>query len=363
MSRHRREGGRNTGAWIGTNAVVLVVASVWVLGTALGSSPDPIALPPSSPGVGGGPAPSVAPPPPDVIVPTRDAVLARTGTRFGVSTPRAPFNDAELDEVTANAGAAPTLIQYFVKWTEPFRPDAARLCYERGAVPVISWEPWAGESSGTDQEDYSLDSITAGEHDSYIARFAATLRDNRWPVVLRFAHEMNGDWYSWSEKRSGNSRGDFVEAWRHVHDIFTEVGATNVVWVWSPNIVRPVPSVDLRALYPGDSYVDWVGMVGYAGRESTAAEVFEPTLELIRAFTDLPVLITETGARPDERQARWTADLFGWLTSDPSIVGFVWFEYNKEGSTADWRFGRDPVTREAFRAGLARTPLAPPVSP
>ena len=58
-------------------------------------------------------------------------------------------------------------------------------------------------------------------------------------------------------------RPNFVAAWRHIHDLFDAAGATNVIWVWNPNIINPVPGVQLEPLWPGGSYVDWVGMTGY----------------------------------------------------------------------------------------------------
>ena len=50
--------------------------------------------------------------------------------------------------------------------------------------------------------------------------------------------------------------------WRHVHDVFTAQGATNVTWVWCPNIQGP-KSTSLAEMYPGDSYVDWTCVDGY----------------------------------------------------------------------------------------------------
>ena len=174
----------------------------------------------------------------------------------------------------------PDLLEYFVNWTEDFRPQAVIAAYRQDTIPVITWEPWAGLEHGTSQPDYALARIIAGDYDQYIARFATAVRNQKWPVALRFGHEMNGDWYPWSERKSGNHAGEYVRAWRHVHDIFTNLHADNAIWVWSPNIVRPVPSVQLKPLYPGDDYVDWVGMVGYAADEQTTAA--------LRAGMDLP---------------------------------------------------------------------------
>jgi len=246
-------------------------------------------------------------------VPSRDVFLKPPAPYFGLTTPQAPWSRSELNSLAAKAGAHPTMIQFFVNWTQEFRPDAVSMCYSQHALPLLSWEPWAGVKHGQSQPTFALRRITSGAYDAYITKFARGIRDQRWPVVLSFAHEMNGTWYPWSESRSGNRPGEYVQAWRHVHDIFTTVGATNVIWVWSPNIVRAVPLVSLADLYPGDSYVDWSGMVGYDYGEPTAGEVFDPTIARIREFTRKPLLIAETAAEPGPVKAAWTASLFPWL--------------------------------------------------
>lgn len=342
------------------NAVVLIGFTGWILKVAAAKQEN---WPPSG-GLGRGSAPSPAasgkaPRP----VPTKERILTQQGIRFGVSAPQAPWSASEIDGIATAAGTRPTMLQFFVKWNQDFRPEAVTASYGQGALPVISWEPWAGVDKGESQPTYALARIIRGDFDQYLTRFATGVRDQRWPVAIRLAHEMNGHWYPWSERRSGNRKGEFVLAWRHIHDLFTRVGATNVIWVWSPNIIRPVPSVNLKALYPGDAYVDWIGMVGYAIKESTAAAVFEPTLHKLRDFTRRPCLITETGVQNGPAKARWITDFIKWLNKRPDITGFIWFEFSKEqGGTSDWRFSATPESTKAFRENLAQARLAAPLA-
>ena|SRR5947207_13491520 len=81
-------------------------------------------------------------------------------------------------------------------------------------------------------------------------------------VIPTLCHEMNGNWYPWSEQVNGNTAGEFVLAWQHVHALFTIQGVTNVTWVWCPNVDYP-GSTPLHELYPGDASVVWAGMDGY----------------------------------------------------------------------------------------------------
>jgi beta-mannanase len=367
VSKHTRPTPRRGSAlWIAGNATVLAALTLGLVSTVFvssptahsGSGPHPGPAPAGSAAAGSASA-SAAPPP----VPSRDVFLKPPAPYFGLTTPQAPWSRSELNAVSAKAGAHPTMIEFFVKWTQEFRPDAVSMCYSQHALPLLSWEPWAGLKQGASQSAFALRRITSGAYDAYIARFARGIRDQRWPVVLRFAHEMNGNWYPWSESRSGNRPGEYVQAWRHVHDIFTQVGATNVIWVWSPNIVRPIPLVSLTHLYPGDSYVDWVGMVGYDAWERTAGEVFDPTIARIRTFTRKPLVITETGAGPSAWKAAWTASLFPWLRKHPDVVGFTWSELSRsQGGANDWRFSADHRTQQAFHDGIVESNLAPPIA-
>ena len=95
---------------------------------------------------------------------------------------------------------------------------------------LLTWEPWAW-GSGTSQPAYSLDRITAGDFDSYLRQWGQALADWGHPVMLRFGHEMNGNWYPWSEQLNGNGPGDYVAAWRHIHDVVASTGTSNVTWL------------------------------------------------------------------------------------------------------------------------------------
>lgn len=341
--------------WIALNALLVVGFAVWILKPAATAPPPQHRLDPQI----AAPTTTLGP-----STLTKAEVLAVEGTRFGLSAPDVPWSGERLGQLSVSAGASPTIIQVFTKWTETYPEQVVELSYQRGALPVLSWEPWAGSDHGTAQPRYALRHILDGTFDEYITEFAAEVRSHEWPVAIRFAHEMNGHWYPWSEQAPYNEEGEYVAAWQHVHDLFKAAGATNAIWVWSANILRPVPEVSLEALYPGDDYVDWVGLTGYAVAETTAAAVFEPTLEAVREFTDKPVLITETGAQPSGHKPQWIEDFFNWLSDRSDVIGFVWFEYDAEtGGNADWRFTANPETIRAFQAGIGRLDLAPPPLP
>lgn len=136
-----------------------------------------------------------------------------------------------------------------------------------GSIPMINWASQK-LGAGTNQSDFQLRDIYNGNYDTYIRRWATDARIWGHPLFLRFNHEMNGWWYPWGEGKTstgaivnGNTSGDYVKAWRHVHDIFVSVGATNVTWVWAPNQIGNSSNyASLSTLYPGDAYVDWTAL-------------------------------------------------------------------------------------------------------
>jgi hypothetical protein len=304
----------------------------------------------SGPGTGasGGPQPHI---------PTRDSLLHPRGDYFGVSTFKTP-SPSETAAVAEAAGRHPTILEYFLDWEQEFSAATVLECYAEGAVPLLTWEP-SGSSDSANQPHYALRRITGGHFDGYVRRFAEGVRDQKWPVILRFAHEMNGNWYPWSEQNSGNHPGDYADAWRHVHRIFADVGADNVIWLWCPNVIRGTGDVELGPLYPGDDYVDWAGVDAYGFGEKTASEVLDPTVSVIEKMTQKPILIAETASQPGSEQPGWTADLFSWLGYHQRTIGFVWFNHSvAQGGKHDYRFTVDPKTQAAFRAGLSSLSLA-----
>ncbi|HEY4779527.1 MAG TPA: glycosyl hydrolase, partial [Solirubrobacterales bacterium] len=133
-----------------------------------------------------------------------------------------------------------------------------------GAIPFYSWGSQSiPVPTNLNEPNFQLSDIIEGHHDAYIRKFAEAAKAWGHPFFLRFDWEMNGGWFTWAEGANGNKAGEYVAAWRHVHDIFTQVGATNATWVWCPNVDPENQMQNLSALYPGDAYVDWTGLDGY----------------------------------------------------------------------------------------------------
>jgi mannan endo-1,4-beta-mannosidase len=280
----------------------------------------------SAPASGSAPATAPAPAPvQDPSLPYNVTPLLSPARKYvGVALEGVPQSVDPVKDYAAKIGKQPNLIEYYAAWGDGFDTTGARRIYEAGALPYMAWEP----------HDVTMASIAAGTTDDYVKGVATAAAKYNLPIAISIAHEMNGDWYPWG--RQANSPADFVAGWKHVHDLFTEAGATNVIWVWSPNIIIPAPNTRLEPYYPGDAYVDWAGMTGYftLSGPKTFDALYGSTMAEIRSFTRKPFIISETASEGDKRRRADIDALFNGLAAHDDVIGFVWFNIVKR---ADWR--------------------------
>jgi beta-mannanase len=172
---------------------------------------------------------------------------------------------------------------------------------------------------------------------------------------------MNGSWFPWGTTSSNqNTPADYVAAWRHMHDLFAAAGATNVTWVWCPN-VSSTPSTTYAKLYPGDAYVDWTCLDGYNSDSSSTSfsSIFGTSYNgLTTVAPTKPVMIGEIGSNEYGAgvKAAWISSMLTALpTSFPQIKALVWFNWriNEGGTWKNWEIESSATSKTAFSTGIA----------
>ena len=280
----------------------------------------------------------------DSVGPLPVHLPADSGAYLGVYAKGVPSSYEGVTAFAGAIGAKPDVAMYYSGWYQPFQANFAVKAAENGAVPLVQMDP---EGPGV-----TVPEIALGKFDGYLSAYAEAVRNYRHPVILSFGHEMNGSWSSWGYRHT--SPKAFVAAWRHIVTLFRTLGADNVTWLWTVNIINNtqhgrIPSP--AAWWPGSSYVTWVGIDGYYLKSSWQfAPLFGPTISAVRALTNDPILIAETGATSTAGQPSKIADVFAGIHAY-GLLGFVWFNATNSMGQA---FGiNGPGALDAFRKGVS----------
>lgn len=295
------------------------------------------------------------------------------GSQYGVGEP--PWDSQAIDIFEEHAGKKISILHWGQPWWhcndasvcryqmfdfQKAQYDAVR---QRGYIPLVDWASFDYAAPELlNQPDFSLSTIINGQHDEYIRQWATQAKEWGKPFFLRFNWEMNGWWFPWSEHVNGNQAGEYVLAWRHVHDLFAEVGAENVTWVWCPNVIGP-NTIALDSLYPGDKYVDWLCMDGYNSGTSQTNQVqwqsfgdlFGETYTALQQLSpNKPIMIAETASSEQGgSKAAWIRNAFAYSLPElfPNVRAVVWFNWNLDGM--DWVIESSSESRDAFAQSIA----------
>jgi Glycosyl hydrolase family 26 len=250
----------------------------------------------------------------------------------------------------------------------PFPTQAMEALRQRGTIPVLTWSSSSVPTAPSlRQPNFQLTDIARGVHDDYIRGFAEQVKEWDEPFFLRFDQEMNGFWFPWGESVNGNKPGSFVKAWRHVHDIFSEVGATKATWVWCPNVDFTRKLTPLHSLYPGGRYVDWTCLDGFNwGKTANSrgwqsfSRIFRSTYKrVLKIAKRKPMMVGEVAS--EERggsKPSWIRNMLKVIPAQyPKIRAFVWFEQNDRGMK--WPIESSKTSRKAFAKTIQKTVYRP----
>lgn len=266
-------------------------------------------------------------------------------------------------------GVMPGSVMEFEAWNRDRTLDThfAQAQADGMSAFLITWEPWRPTAANLGitaqynvQPTYTNKAIATGALDDYITRFARSVAAAKGlTVYMRFAHEMNGDWYPWSHDPVG-----YIAAWRHMVGIFRAVGATNTRFVFS---VNPSPYVaeaawlaNIARYWPGPEYVDQIGttMINFGGRKEASVADFAVRLDALRKVYPKDILLAEV----DTAQAghlKWLTDLRTWVAETPWCSGVVWSQtassrgaaqLGSQAGDLDWDVTTDMSARPVLQA-------------
>jgi hypothetical protein len=300
----------------------------------------------------------------------------------------APWESRTWEAFSSHAGKHASVIHFGqpAPWGQKFAKEPLEDSTKEGAYPMMDM----GTKTPREGKTVTLAEIAEGKLDGPYKEWFEEVAKYGKPFFFRWDWEMNlipsesiNENFPWVGQAAAHPE-DFVLAWQHLHDLAEEAKASNVTWVWCPNVSyssEGVKSTSLEALYPGDSYVDWLCMDGYNKATGSSgwrsfSSIFSTTYnELLAIAPTRPIMIGETASTElGGSKAEWITDTLKTSLPEnfPSIRALVWFNWNitEEGREWEWPIESSASSQSAFASGIASsyyaansfsepTPLAP----
>lgn len=246
------------------------------------------------------------------------------------------------------------IVHWFMNWNNAWDSKLLATASKGGRLPMIAWEP-VGKS---------VEAIASGVYDDYIISWAEGVKAHEGLVYLRPFAEMNGYWASWNGQPEL-----FVKAWQHMVELFKLAGASNVRWVWAPNITDEprINSNRMELYYPGEDYVDILALDGYnwgTTRKWTQwtsfEDLFAAPYERIAKLGKQPIWLAEVASTEEGGdKATWVREMFA-SSKFPRLEAMVWFNEDKETS---WHINSSDTSLRAFQQSLQEGPVVASIHP
>jgi endoglucanase len=252
---------------------------------------------------------------------TPSAVLAAPpgDLPFGAYDPGGDFTDDPV----------PVIEHLFLPWEDVYLPslnEADDYAMARHRALLVTLEPWTWSRSERNRPDVLRKGIAGGVYDQNMRDICTALGSLKSPVTLRWAHEMedkNGQfiWSNWEP-------ATYIASYRRMIDICRKA-APSIRFMWSP-----LGDAGMEAYYPGDAYVDVVGISVFGlqawdklhlGHDSSYLDVFAPKYARAAAFGK-PVVVAELGYSGDQAYVdAWENSVRVKRPEYPDLVGVVYF--------------------------------------
>ena len=305
---------------------------------------------------------------PDAAAPTTTAAAPCTvsaklvpscGAMAGVSTETGP-NQTWDQAVTAfeqKTGRPADLLHDYHLWDTAF-PDSAEAA--RASIGQKLMFSWIGKrQNGT---TVSWSSIASGAEDTVIDAEATRIADMGVPVFVNFQNEPE------SSVGTSGTAADYVAAWRHIHDRFAAAGATNAIWtVVYMGVISDNKLALVKALYPGDAYVDWIAWDPYdwGSCRGSASVSFADTVSpfynwlTTNGYGSKPFMLAEYGTVEDPANPAGKAN---WFTAEdhalangqfPNLKALSYFDHPAPPASCNWSIGSTPGSITSYSAFLS----------
>jgi hypothetical protein len=265
-----------------------------------------------------------------------------------------------------------------------FPQNSCEIIRNAGRVPFIRLMARSNQAGHAEEAVYSLQHIIEGQFDADLMQWFRDAKNFGDPLLCEFGTEINGDWFPWNGRWNGGGTTNlygsplyddggerFRDAYRHIVALSQKAGANNITWFYHVNYDNSpaLPWNTMSAYYPGDEYVDWIGISVYGQQEPNDPEGWTDFRTLLDAaytnFTAIspskPKALLEFGvceAPASGDKAQWINDAIFNLRLGrwPQLRAVSWWNEtweNDDGSISDLRINSDSAALQAYRSQIS----------
>lgn len=285
---------------------------------------------------------------------------------FGIFEPTFPLYAYRLKQIENILDYNFPVALLYNNFSLPFKTAYMNKAKELGKV--VEYTLYTIDNINDKEKDITLD-ILEGKYDTYLDQLAQSFNEYDYPVLFRLNNEMNGEWVLYSSHKVGKDTDLFIDCWKYIYNKFKEQGVDNLIWVWNPN-EKAFPDFSYNnylCYYPGNEYVDIVGLTSYNTGNYYRGEEWRSFSECydhfyydyIERFTH-PMMITEFScASAGGNKTQWHEDMFNIIEKYDRIkIAVLWngqdYDLTKIEKTVsrNYRIDLEESVINAIRNGL-----------
>ena len=292
-----------------------------------------------------------------------------TRLHWGIFETDAPVNFTELKKIEEKVDFTFPILLYYTgilenKEMHPNLSVALKNAKIEGRVLELTLQT-VEQTPGKGNMVYD---VLDGKYDTYLENYAREVANSGEPVLFRLGNEMNGDWCVYSSHHTSKDTDVFKAFYHYIYQVFEQAGADNVIWVWNPN-GKAFPDFKWNnelCYYPGDEYVDVIGMTSYNTGTYYESEtwmefdlMYDSLYKKCIEQYEKPLMITEfSSSSVGGSKEAWVANMFRNIYKYDKIKVAVWWDgcdWDAEGNIARSYFidETEELVR-LFRENLAR---------
>ncbi|MFA5404258.1 MAG: glycosyl hydrolase, partial [Ignavibacteria bacterium] len=205
-----------------------------------------------------------------IIAPPENGIYVGAFPDMGGTEDSVTF--ARLKAFENLTGQKPVWIYFSNNWFGKIKFPAkeVQIIKEYGSIPFIRLMPRSDFTDDKPDPVYSLQKIIDGKFDKELKAWAIEAKNYGEPLMFEFGTEMNGNWFPWSGYHNGKNPEKFKDAYIHIIELFKNEETDNITFVFHVNYdSSPQENWNtMSAYYPGDEYIDWIGMSIYGAQKS-----------------------------------------------------------------------------------------------